>query len=236
MKTPVLIVALDVDNLDDALRLREELDGVVDYFKVGKELFTAVGPEILRRLQDHHLFLDLKFHDIPNTVAGAVRAAGRFGVDLLDVHVAGGRAMMQAAMAAAGGSKGEQRPSVFGVTVLTHLGDDDLGELGFQGTAVELVARMARLAAGCGLDGVVASAREIACVREATGDALSILVPGLRPSWASGPDDQKRTATPDEAARAGASYVVIGRAITRQPRPADAAKRILDELDVAGGS
>lgn len=234
MKTPNLIVALDVNNLDDALRLRDELEGVADYFKIGKELFTAVGPEILCRLQDVNIFLDLKFHDIPNTVAGAVRAAGRHGVDLLDIHVAGGKAMMRAAMAAVGGAEGNKRPLVFGVTVLTHLSDDDLGDLGFLGTTEELVTGMAQLAAKCGLDGIVASAREIAHVREATNDSLAVLVPGLRPSWASSPDDQKRIATPGEAARAGASYVVVGRAITRQSQPADAAKRILEEMDVAG--
>jgi orotidine-5'-phosphate decarboxylase len=230
VKTPELIVALDFPALEDALSLREKVDGVVDFFKVGKELFTAVGPAVLGKLAPSRVFLDLKFHDIPKTVAGAVGAARRHGVALLDVHASGGRAMMEAAVEAARGPGGGPPPLVFGVTVLTHLGDDDLESLGFREKSREQVVRLARLAAESGLDGVVASALEVEAIREAAGDALGILVPGVRPRWASDSHDQKRVATPSEAARFGASHVVVGRAITLDPSPRDAARRILDEL------
>src|SRR3990172_3398568 len=153
-KAPQLIVALDVPSLPEALALREKLDSVVGFFKVGNELFTAVGPEILRKLAPARVFLDLKFHDIPKTVAGAVRAAARHGVAIVDVHASGGTAMMTAAAAAAreagGGAKG---PVVLGVTVLTHLGDDDLERLGFREKSREQVLRLARLAAAGGAGG-----------------------------------------------------------------------------------
>jgi orotidine-5'-phosphate decarboxylase len=228
---PELIVALDVDTVDEALRLRDALSPVVDFFKVGKELFTLAGPGILGELSEGRIFLDLKFHDIPATVRGAVRAAARLGVELVDVHASGGRAMMKAAAAAARESSGgKARPLVFGVTVLTHLGDEDLEELGIAGGSARQVVRLARLAAESGLDGVVASAWEAQAVHEASEGRLKVLVPGVRPHWASVPHDQKRVATPAEAAREGASYVVVGRAITRQPHPREAAERILEEL------
>ena len=226
-----LIVALDVDSVDEALRLRDTLLPVVDFFKVGKELYTLAGPAILDELSEGRVFLDLKFHDIPATVRGAVRAAARLGVDLLDVHASGGRAMMEAAVSAAReGATGSARPLVFGVTVLTHLEDDELRELGLASGSAEQVVRLARLAATSGLDGVVASAWEVPAVLEASEGRLKVLVPGVRPKWASATHDQKRVATPAEAARAGASYVVVGRAITRQPHPREAAERILEEL------
>ena len=162
---PELIVPLDVDSLDKALKLRDELVDVVDFFKVGKELFTAVGPRILDELSGSRIFLDLKFHDIPNTVAGAVTAALSRRVDIVDVHVSGGRAMMEAAVSAA---RSDPSPRVFGVTVLTHLGDDDLAELGFTDRSRDQVVRLAKLAQASGLDGVVASPLEIEAVLEAT--------------------------------------------------------------------
>lgn len=233
-KAPQLIVALDVPSLPEALELREKLDSVVRYFKVGKELFTAVGPEILQKLAPARVFLDLKFHDIPKTVAGAVRAAARHGVAMVDVHASGGKAMMTAAAAAAreagGGAKG---PVVLGVTVLTHLGDEDLEVLGFREKSREQVLRLARLAAESGLDGVVASALEGEAIREALGDGLQILVPGVRPEWSKDRHDQKRVATPGDAARLGANYVVVGRAIALDPSPRAAAERILEELSRA---
>lgn len=232
MQPPTLIVALDVDNLDKALVLRDRLIGVVDTFKVGKELFTACGPAVLDELAEASVFLDLKFHDIPNTVAGAVRAAAVQGVGLVDVHTLGGRAMMEAAMAAARDVKAA-RPLVFGVTVLTHLSDDDLSELGMEADCRGQALRLARLAADCGLDGVVASAHEIETIRKATEDRLALIVPGVRPAWASESHDQKRVATPAEVARAGARYVVVGRAITHQSDPRAAASRIRDELESA---
>jgi len=173
------------------------------------------------------VFLDLKFHDIPNTVGRAVAAAGQWGVGIVDVHTSGGAAMMRAAVEAARTSK--SKPLVFGVTVLTHLGEEDLRAIGWE-AASEQVVRLARLAHECGLDGVVASALEVSAVREATSDGLSVLVPGVRPVWASAAHDQKRVATPAEVARAGARYIVVGRAVTAQPDPREAAARILDEL------
>jgi orotidine-5'-phosphate decarboxylase len=226
--TPELIVALDVDSLDKALALRDELGEVVDFFKVGKELFTAEGPHAIDALSGARVFLDLKFHDIPNTVAGAVASAAGKGVDIIDVHVSGGRAMMEAAAAA--GRKAPSRPKIFGVTVLTHLTDDDLRELGFVDTSRDQVVRLAKLAHACGLDGVVASPLEVDAVRRATDRGLEVLVPGVRPKWAAASHDQKRVATPGDVARAGARYVVVGRPITQHERPKDAAKRILDEL------
>jgi orotidine-5'-phosphate decarboxylase len=229
VKPPELIVALDVPTLPEALSLREKLDSVVEFFKVGKELFTAVGPEILRELAPARVFLDLKFHDIPRTVAGAVAAAARHGVAIVDVHASGGKAMMTSAAAAAR-EAGASRPLVLGVTVLTHLADEDLENLGFRGTSGEQVLRLARLAAESGLDGVVASAREVEAIREALGDGLRILVPGVRPEWSKESHDQKRVATPGDAARLGASYVVVGRAVALDPSPRAAAERILEEL------
>ena len=239
--TTELIVAVDVDSLDKALRLRDELSDVVDLFKVGKELFTAVGPRILDELTASRVFLDLKFHDIPNTVAGAVTVAASAGVAIVDVHASGGRAMMEAASAAArksaanmagmAGMAGMSGPRVFGVTVLTHLADDDLREVGIVSSSEDQVVRLARLAAAAGLDGVVASPLEIRAVREATEGQLDVLVPGVRPAWASASHDQKRVATPAEVARDGARYIVVGRAITQQSAPRDAAKKIRDELE-----
>lgn len=228
---PELIVPLDVDSLDKALKLRDELVDVVDFFKVGKELFTAVGPQILDELSGSRVFLDLKFHDIPNTVAGAVTAAVSRRIDIVDVHASGGRAMMEAAVSAA--RRAEPSPRVFGVTVLTHLGDDDLAELGFTDRSRDQVVRLAKLAEASGLDGVVASPLEIEAVLEATDGQLDVLVPGVRPKWARASHDQKRVATPEDVARRGARYVVVGRAITQQKQPRDAAKRILEELDLS---
>ncbi len=222
-----LIVALDVSTRDEALRLRDALAPVVDFFKVGKELFTAEGPAVLGALAGSRIFLDLKFHDIPATVAGGVASSAAHGVHILDVHASGGRAMMAAAVAA----RRARTPLIFGVTVLTHLGDDDLRELGFLDGSLSQVVRLARMADESGLDGVVASAFEVEAIREATEDRLQILVPGVRPVWAQAAHDQKRVATPGEAARRGARYVVVGRAITRDAVPKDAARRIVDEIE-----
>lgn len=234
-KRPTLIVALDFSDQEQALTLCESLDGLVDYYKVGSELFTAAGPGIIDELRrsGSRVFLDLKFHDIPNTVRKAVRAAHHWGVKLVDVHVSGGPQMMKAAAEVVRDSEPGDRPLVFGVTVLTHLGDDDLRSLGLVATSREQVVRLARLARECGLDGVVASAYEVEAVQEATGSQLEVLVPGVRPKWAGESHDQKRVATPAEVVRAGASYIVVGRAITAQADPRAAANRILEEMDSA---
>jgi orotidine-5'-phosphate decarboxylase len=234
--SPTLIVALDVPEVDQALSLCDRLKGLVDYYKVGSELFTAAGPAVVESLSrlGARVFLDLKFHDIPNTVGRAVAVASRWGVHIVDVHTSGGTAMMKAAVESARQSGADgQRPLVYGVTVLTHLGNEDLSELGFGNASQEQVVRLARLAQRCGLDGVVASAHEVRTIREATDGALGVLVPGVRPAWAGATHDQKRVATPADVARAGARYIVVGRAITSQDNPREAASRILEELDSA---
>jgi orotidine-5'-phosphate decarboxylase len=232
---PILIVALDFSDQEQALALRESLDGLVDFYKVGSELFTTAGPGIVREIcsAGSRVFLDLKYHDIPNTVRHAVRAAIRWGVSLIDVHTSGGPAMMKAAAEAAREPESKTRPLVFGVTVLTHLGDEDLHSLGWESTSRHQVVRLARLAYDSGLDGVVASAHEVEAVREATEGKLDVLVPGVRPQWAAASHDQKRVATPAEVVRAGARFVVVGRAITTQADPRTAASRILEEMDEA---
>jgi orotidine-5'-phosphate decarboxylase len=226
-----LIVGLDLDTRDQALEAVQACDECM-WFKIGSQLFTRCGPDIVHAVRDRgkDVFLDLKFHDIPNTVAGAVSAAARHGVDILDVHASGGTEMMKSAAEAARASK--KKPLVFAVTILTHLGDGDLERLGFREGSRGQVARLAALAAESGLDGVVASAWEVDAIRAAAGDALRILVPGVRPEWAKAGHDQKRIATPGEVARSGASYAVVGRAITLAPSPRDAAKRILEEISI----
>jgi orotidine-5'-phosphate decarboxylase len=228
MAAPKLIVALDFPDGDAALSMREKLGDRVDFYKVGSELFTATGPAWVRELcrSGAAVFLDLKFHDIPATVARAVGSAARLGVDLLDVHASGGIAMMRAAVEAA-----EGRCLTFGVTVLTHLVDEDLREIGFSLGSRRQVVALAGLAQQAGLDGVVASAWEVEAVREATQGTLRVLVPAVRPLWSPEIHDQRRVATPAEAARSGASYVVVGRAITRAAEPREAAERIREELD-----
>ena len=224
-----LIVALDVDSRDAALRLRDQIVGVTDFFKVGKELFTAIGPSILDDLSECRVFLDLKFHDIPNTVARAVQTAARAGVEIVNVHVSGGRTMLEAARAAADSQNGG--PLLYGVTVLTHLDDNDLLEVGIRDGSREQVVRLAQLATDVRLDGVVASAWETELVVQESNGQLDVIVPGVRPVWASNVHDQKRVSTPGDAARAGARFVVVGRSITQSKGPRDAAKRVVEELD-----
>ena len=228
-----LIVALDVADREQALRFRDQLTGVVEWFKIGKELFTAEGPSIVREFSDERVFLDLKFHDIPNTVAGAIRSASRLGVDILDVHASGGLAMMRSAVQAAK-SADDPSPKVFAVTVLTSLDAPSLAELGVASSPEQQVIRLAKLALEAGLDGVVASAREIAAIREATSGRLELLIPGIRPEWAGTTQDQARVATPYEVAKAGASFIVVGRPIREHPDPREAALRIREELERGG--
>lgn len=238
-----VIVALDVDSGPKALDLATSLRGSVGAFKIGKQLFTAEGPSIVRALTDQgdRVFLDLKFHDIPNTVAGAVRAAVQTGAWMVNVHASGGRAMMRAAADAAAGSasaRGE-RPLVIGVTVLTSLDQAALGEMGTTRSVLDQVVHLARLAQDAGLDGVVASPHEVRAIRAACGDRFLTVIPGIRPasqgrettgSGQRGPDDQARTMGPAEAIEAGASYLVIGRPITAAPNPRAAAEAIAAEL------
>jgi len=226
-----IIVAVDVADADSAARLVESLAGRAGAFKVGLELFTAAGPSVFQRLRDagaDRLFYDCKLHDIPNTVAGAVRAAARHALWMMNVHAAGGARMMRAAAASLDAI--EPRPLLLGVTLLTSLGADELeAELGVALTPEEYVARLARLARDSGCDGVVASPHEIEAVRGACGAGFLIVTPGVRPTGAEA-GDQRRTLTPGEAVRLGADYLVIGRPITGSPDPAQAALRIADEI------
>ncbi|MDE2712175.1 MAG: orotidine-5'-phosphate decarboxylase [Acidobacteriota bacterium] len=223
-----LVVAVDTPSLDEALRLRDTLAGAVSFYKVGKELFTAAGPRAVSEFASvGRVFLDLKFHDIPATVAGAVRASASLGASILDVHASGGRPMLEAAARAA--SDAPAPPLLLGVTVLTHLDQESAAEV-YPGASIpDQVLNLARLARGSGLGGVVASAAEAEALRRAFGDAFVLLVPGVRPRWAAETHDQKRVATPGEAARRGANYIVVGRAITRHADPRAAALRILEE-------
>ena len=222
-----LIVALDVPNVDQARRLVDTLAGAVGMFKVGSELFTAAGPDFVRELvaRGEHVFLDLKFHDIPNTVAGAVASAGQLGVSLIDVHGLGGRAMM----AAAAGALPAMGCRLLAITILTSHDEASLGELGLHGTLAQSVERLARLAKDAGADGVVASPHEVGLVREACGEGFLIVTPGIRPAGAAR-GDQARLATPREARRAGADYLVVGRPITQSADPRSAADAILAEM------
>lgn len=218
-----IIVALDTDSPEAALASVRALSGEVGMFKVGMELFSRGGPELVRRILDagFDVFLDLKFHDIPNTVAGAVRSAAALGVKFATVHASGGRAML----AAASGAARDTRTTILAVTVLTSLDDADLSDVGFSVGAAEAVARLADLAVSSGVGGIVCSAKEVAAVRSRVGKGVVLVTPGVRmPGDAAG--DQKRVVTPGEAIRRGADYLVVGRPITKAGDPAAAARAI----------
>jgi orotidine-5'-phosphate decarboxylase len=229
-----LFVALDVETLAAAQALLDQLQGVTRGCKIGSQLFTAAGPAVIEAAhkRGYRVFLDLKFHDIPNTVAGAVREATRLGVFMLDVHASGGREMMRAAAEAAATAAADfavTRPVCLGVTVLTSLDCRALQvELGIASPVEGHVLRLATLARDAGLDGCVASPHEVGLLRTSLGRHWIIVAPGIRPAGRS--DDQRRTATPAAAVTAGADYIVVGRPITTAPDPATAARRITDEL------
>jgi orotidine-5'-phosphate decarboxylase len=235
-----LIVALDVPTAQAGARLAEKLEGHVGAFKVGLENFSAEGPVLPRFLTSRNtrVFLDLKFHDIPNTVHAAAREAAQLGVAMVNVHASGGRKMMEAAREGAEeGARNlgkDTRPLVLAVTVLTSLGPEDLADMGLAGTPEEVVVRLARLARKAGLDGVVASPREISAIRYALGPDFVIVTPGIRPAGAE-VNDQVRIATPASAIQAGASYIVVGRPITGAADPASAADKIVSEIEQALG-
>ena len=230
-----LIVALDVKTLAEAERLLDRLQGLVTRFKIGSQLFTAAGPAAVESVHKGgaEVFLDLKFHDIPNTVAGAAREAARMGVLMFNVHASGGRAMMRAAAdGAAGAAKelGGRRPLVLAVTVLTSLDRSALSqELGVATSVEGHVLHLAGMAAEAGLDGCVASPNEIAALRTNRGRGWVIVTPGVRPAG-SATDDQSRIATPRAAITAGARYLVVGRPITAAADPARAAEAVLREM------
>jgi orotidine-5'-phosphate decarboxylase len=235
-----LVIALDVDSAGKALALVERLRGLAGMFKIGSQLFTAEGPEIVRKITGlgEQVFLDLKFHDIPNTVARAAVAAARMGVAIFNVHASGGSAMMRAtseALDEAAAREGWQRPLVLGVTVLTSMNDEALVELGLGGTAETQVIRLAKLSANSGLNGVVASPHEIRSVRDTVDKpGFVILTPGIRPDGSKQADDQSRVMTAGEAIRAGADFIVVGRPITGAADAAQAARRLLEEVEQAG--
>ena len=233
---PRLFVALDTADLAAARTLAARLDRPNLGLKLGKEFFAAQGPAGVRAVAEGRpLFLDLKFHDIPNTVVGAVRAAAALAPGLLNVHASGGPAMLRAAAAAAtegAEAAGVPRPAVLAVTVLTSLDDDDLAAVGQRPPVAAQVARLAGLAADCGLDGVVCGAGELPALRAAQGAGFRLVVPGIRPTWAAR-DDQKRAMTPAEAVAAGADAIVVGRPVTGAADPAAAAAAILEEIAAA---
>jgi orotidine-5'-phosphate decarboxylase len=225
-----VIVALDVPDADAALALAGRLDPKLCRVKVGKELFVAAGPAVVARLQERgfEVFLDLKFHDIPNTVAGACRSAARIGVWMLNVHASGGEAMMRAARDAVEGVA--RPPLLIGVTILTSIDDAALAAIGFSGSAMDNVERLARLARASGLDGVVCSAQEAPLIRKAAGEDFILVTPGIRLKDDS-KDDQARIVTPAEAVRLGANYLVIGRPITQAADPSAMLASIRESLE-----
>ena len=230
-----ILVALDVDSARQATQLADALRGVVGGFKVGSQLFTAEGPSIVRAIAQHgdRVFIDLKFHDIPNTVAGAVASAVTTGAWMVNVHASGGRAMMRAAADAAAATAtrlGRDRPLVIAVTVLTSLDEPQLGETGVHQNVREHVVHLARLAQASGLDGVVASPQEIEAIRDACGPEFLIVTPGIRPATIARRDDQVRVMTAAEAVAAGSSYLVIGRPITAAANPRAAAQQFASEM------
>jgi orotidine-5'-phosphate decarboxylase len=224
-----LIVALDVPDAASAARLAARLEDTCQWFKVGLELFAAAGPAVLEPLlkRGHSIFLDLKFHDIPATVAGAVRSAAALGVHMTTVHAAGGPAMLAAARAALDGRKNP--PELLAVTVLTSMDSAQTTAVGLDRSPAAQVELLARMGIAQGYRGFVCSPQEVSAVRALTGPGGVLVIPGIRPAGA-GIADQKRIATPAEALRLGASYLVVGRPITQAPNPAEAAEAILKEM------
>jgi orotidine-5'-phosphate decarboxylase len=235
---PAVIAALDVEERERALALVRELAPAISWFKIGSRLFTAEGPAIVEeaRTLGASVFLDLKFHDIPQTVAGSVRAASALGVSMMTIHASGGVEMMRAAARAAAEESarlGVPRPLVVGVTMLTSLSAEDLARLfGTAGSARDQVLRLAALAGEAGIDGIVASVEEAQAVKSMLGDSFVVVTPGIRPAGAEA-GDQKRIATPRAAWEAGSDFLVVGRPIIAAPSPVEAARAILRELTEA---
>jgi orotidine-5'-phosphate decarboxylase len=234
-----LIVALDFDSLSSAVKFAKQVADLVGLFKIGNQLFTAAGPAAIKEISalGPGIFLDLKFHDIPNTVAGAVlSAAAMSGVQLVNVHALGGTTMLKAAAQAisAGVPLGADRPRLLAVTILTSIDQKTMRETGISGTPKTSVLKLAKLAKAAGVDGVVASVQEAKAIRKACGREFLIVTPGVRPKEdgkaATKKDDQSRTATPNEAIRAGADYLVVGRPILAAADPRAAAQSIVDEI------
>ena len=229
MIDPRVIVALDYPDARSAAELASRLDPELCRLKVGKELYTAAGPSLIEKLRGagFGVFLDLKFHDIPSTVAGACLAAAELDVWMINVHALGGRAMMEAARAAL--SRRRAPPKLVAVTLLTSMGVTDMEEIGLAGGPQEAVLRLARMTQACGLDGVVCSAQETGALRRQLGGEFCLVTPGIRPAGAP-QDDQERVATPRQAIAGGADYIVIGRPITRASDPLAALRAICSEI------
>ena len=229
-----IIVALDVENKERALGFVRELKDA-QIFKIGLELFTAEGPGLLKDIKalGKSVFLDLKLHDIPNTVAQAARIGARLGARMMTIHASGGEEMMARAAAAAGeeaANSGTEKPLLLGMTILTSLKNDDLKAIGMAPDIFEQVVRLAKLAKKAGLDGVVCSAQEIEIVRRELGEGFIIVTPGIRPAWAAS-HDQKRIMTPALAIQKGSDYLVVGRPITQAVSPQKAFGKIVEELE-----
>jgi orotidine-5'-phosphate decarboxylase len=224
-----LIVALDVSSPAAAQELVQRIGDAAGIYKVGLQLFTSAGPELVRDLvaSGRRIFLDLKLHDIPNTVSHAVKAAVELQVHMLTLHASGGAAMLRAATEAAGG-----RLNLLAVTVLTSLTDDDMRETGISGRVTDQALRMAALARNAGCQGVVSSPREALAIRKSLGEGFAIVTPGVRPAGAES-NDQQRTATPSQAIANGASHIVVGRPITHAAEPAQSARAIIAEMEQA---
>jgi orotidine-5'-phosphate decarboxylase len=224
-----LIVALDVPTAPAAIDLVNQLESCCTWFKVGLELYVAAGPEVLKPIlaRGHKVFLDLKLHDIPNTVAGAVRSAAGLGVQMLTLHAGGGPAMLSAAKKALDGI--ENPPQLLAVTVLTSMDQEQIGAVGLGRSAAEQVELLAKMGISAGMNGFVCSPQEVARLRKLTGPGGVLVIPGIRPAGAD-TGDQKRIATPAAALKKGASHLVVGRPITQAADPADAAEAILKEM------
>ena len=227
MTNDKIIVALDVATSEKALGLVEELRGEISFFKIGFQLYTAEGPEVVRAVLSTgaRVWLDLKLHDIPNTVARAVESASTLGVQMLTIHLSGGSEMIRAATGASSADM-----LLLGVTVLTSSSEQMLREIGIASKVEDQVLRLAKLGVEAEIDGVVASPHEIKTLRREFGDKIKIAVQGIRPTWAE-PGDQKRFMTPRQALEAGADYIGIGRPITAHSSPRKAVAKILDEID-----
>lgn len=224
-----IIVALDFPSVEQALSLVSRLSPQRCRLKVGKELFTLGGPTLVEQLvnKGYDVFLDLKFHDIPNTVAAACRAAAELGVWMVNVHAQGGRNMMEAAVETL--QKSSHQPLLIAVTILTSMSEEDIHEVGLHGTPAENVKRLASLAESSGLNGVVCSPKEVAMLRDTISSEFKLVTPGIRPDWAA-KGDQTRITTPADAMTLGSSYLVIGRPITAADDPLEALARIEQEL------
>jgi orotidine-5'-phosphate decarboxylase len=229
LKEPRIIVALDFASADAALAFAARIEPRACRLKVGKELFTATGPVLIEKLMQRgfDIFLDLKFHDIPNTVAGACKAAAQLGVWMINVHALGGRAMLEASRNALEGLA--RRPHLIAVTLLTSMAANDMKEVGIEGEPASAALRLARLAQASGLDGVVCSAQEAALLKRECGSEFILVTPGIRPA-AGRRDDQQRVMTPAAAVAAGSDYLVIGRPVTQAPDPVAALDAINTEI------